>query len=501
MADRSRLRRQISRILDESTAATVSVIVQSMPGHLSRAIEMAALEVSGGRSLTSAEPMLPPVVGMRSGRSSAIGRGGRAARAAAPDRVVIERGPPIDVLASSSAFSSNRSARRGDALSRPRQLTVLGAAVVDLLRDDVAALPDKLPPQVSVFPNRWISVPPRMRSVAPSHEVTRRSQFAWGLEKCGALSCWGAFGARGQGVKIAVLDTGVQAKHPDLVGRVSHYVEFDKHGRSVASGVEAARDPDGHGTHVCGTLVGQRASGRWIGMAPDATVHVAKVLGPTGGTDEQILRGLEWAIAERVDVVNMSLGGLSFDAGVMDTYTAAIAAARAAGIPVVAAIGNDGSQTSGSPGNDAFAFAVGATDFNDRIAAFSGGRTQAVYESDVIDRKHLPLIYSKPDLCAPGVDIYSCNGARGWEYANGSSMAAPHVTGAMALLLSRHDPAGECEIHRLVGGDRVAALQQLLIGSVKELGENGQDHRYGWGRLDVSAAYTAAIDRGYRPPA
>jgi subtilisin family serine protease len=294
-----------------------------------------------------------------------------------------------------------------------------------------------------------------------------------------------------------VLDTGVNAAHPDLAGKVSRFAEFDAKGRIVREGVAKARDDDGHGTHVCGTLVGGRESGRWIGMAPEARLHVAKVLGKSGGTDEQILAGMEWAVAGGADIINMSLGALSFEPDVLDTYSAAIVAARSAGIPVVVSIGNDGAQVTGSPGNDLFALAVGASDVADCIAAFSGGRTQVIEKSKVIDAKDLPFIYSKPDLCAPGVDVYSCAGAKGWAYESGSSMAAPHAAGAAALLLSRMAGQPESALRALPGFERTEAIHDLLNGSVQELGENGQDHRYGWGRLDVLSAYANAVELGF----
>jgi len=105
--------------------------------------------------------------------------------------------------------------------------------------------------------------------------------------------------------------------------------------------------------------------------------------------------------------LSLSLGGLRMSPDVLDTYTRTILNANRLGIPVVVAAGNDGSQTTGSPGNDVFAFTVGATDIADRPAGFSGGRTQVITTSRYIDPKYLPLVYSKPEVTAPGVDVYS----------------------------------------------------------------------------------------------
>lgn len=486
------LEQQIERILDENAAQTVSVIVQGIQPSLAQAVREAANEVLKSRSVTRARTLLPsPSTRARPAHTA------DELRKAEIQTLVHAGQTAIEPIQSSSFLLGSRLARKSDSRGRPRVLQMAGAAVLEMDRDDLARIAVELPQIMAVYPNRHISPPPRMKSVDVPPQVSRRTSHNWGLEVSGALACWGAFGARGQGVKIAVLDTGVEAKHPDLQGKVKQFVAIDGKGGISRRGVANARDEDGHGTHVCGTLVGGRASGRWIGMAPEASLHVAQVLGRNGGTDEQVLAGLEWAVQSGADVINMSLGGMSFDPDVLDTYSAAIVAARAAGVPVIAAIGNEGAQVTGSPGNDLFAFAVGASDVVDCIAAFSGGRTQVVARSQIIDPANLPFVYPKPDLCAPGVDIYSCAGKKGWAYESGTSMATPHVAGAVALLLSKLPGQGASALRSLHGSERAEVLQNLLVGSVNELGENGQDHRYGWGRLNVLDAYANAVELGY----
>jgi hypothetical protein len=181
--------------------------------------------------------------------------------------------------------------------------------------------------------------------------------------------------------------------------------------------------------------------------------------------------------------ISMSLGGLTIGPDVPSTYTIAVIDALRLGIPVVTAIGNEGSQTSGSPGNDLFAFAVGATDSKDRVAGFSGGRTQIIFESAFLPPEALPLPYSKPDLTAPGVAVFSSVPDGKWEHFNGTSMATPHVAGAIALLLAATSLRKNIEKRKLG-----FTILDLLAGSVEELGESGQDHRYGFGRLDVLRA-------------
>lgn len=491
----AKVKRQVERILDESPHRTLSIIVQGKPAGLSEAIARAAEQALERRAITSATDLLPAPVDERTAPRRKPAE--QSAEVREMRRVGSEAIAPLQLA---SFVTSSRLARRSDDGGRPRPLHLAGAAAMEIDRDDLAQLPAALPEALAVFPNRRVPVPPKLRARSVPTAVERRTTHAWGVEACGALACWGAFDAKGQGTRVAVLDTGVEPDHPDLVGKIAKFAEFDAKGKVIKDGVQQAWDADGHGSHVCGTIAGGRASGRWIGVAPEARLLVAKVLGKSGGTDEQILKGMEWAVANGADVINMSLGGLSFEPGVLDTYTAAMIAARGAGVPVVVAIGNEGAQTSGAPGNDFFALAVGAMDVDDRVAAFSAGRTQIVEETDAIDPKYLPLIYSKPDLAAPGVHVYSCLGKKRWEHLNGTSMAAPHVAGAIAVLLSRTAAAkAGATLLSLSGWDRSDAIIQLVTGSVVDRGENGQDHRFGHGQLSALAAYGNAVDRGYLP--
>jgi len=239
--------------------------------------------------------------------------------------------------------------------------------------------------------------------------------------------------------------------------------------------------------------VGGSQSGRCIGLAPEAQIAAGLVLdGRRGGTDAQVLAGIDWAVNMRVDVLSLSLGGLVMDPETPPTYMEAILSCIEAGIPVVAAIGNEGEQTTGSPGNNLFALSVGATDARDRVAGFSGGRTQIIFESEHIDPAYLPMPYSKPELTAPGVAIYSAVPGGGYKAFSGTSMATPHVAGAIALLL------GATTLRdKETGMERTFAIQDLITGSVLDLGESGQDHRYGFGRLDILRAIGFARQRGY----
>lgn len=371
-------------------------------------------------------------------------------------------------------------------------------AVLDLTQSQLQELPTRVPNVAAVYPNRLVKLPPVFRPSALPAVVNDNKAHTWGLARTGALAVWGAFGARGEDIKVAVLDTGVDATHPDLKDKVVGFAEFDRKGAIIVDDVAKARDSDRHGTHCAGIIAGGNAKGRWIGMAPKAKILSGMVLSPerpgapASGTDAQILAGIEWAVRSGAQVISMSLGGMRLSPDVIDTYTRAFINANRVGIPVVAAVGNWGSQTSDSPGNDYFAFTVGATDARDLAAGFSGGRTQIVEKSRYIGEQYLPVVYSKPEVSAPGVDIYSSVPGGGYEAWSGTSMATPHVAAAMALLLGP-----QTTIASLDGLNRVATLQQLLTSTVTELGESGQNHRFGFGRIDVLRAFGYVQEQGF----
>ncbi|HEY5864386.1 MAG TPA: S8 family serine peptidase [Candidatus Tectomicrobia bacterium] len=364
------------------------------------------------------------------------------------------------------------------------------SAAITMKRDDLNKLPSVHNVR-NVHLNRMLRIPPLVEVKNLPTTILENKASAWGVNAIGALAAWGAYETRGQGIKIGLLDTGVDAGHPDLRDKVTAWAEFDFDGKEVAN--SKPHDTDQHGTHCAGTLVGGNSSGQWIGVAPQAEIAAALVInGTAGGSDAQLLAGIQWAIEQGVDVISMSLGGLTLDPEPPPTFTEAIVTALMAGIPVVTAIGNEGSQTTGSPGNDIFAFAVGATDHRDQIAGFSGGRTQIVYQSDFLQPALLPLPYTKPDISAPGVAVRSSIPGDTWASFNGTSMATPHVAGAIALLLSA------TSIRKQVGlNERAFLIQDLLTGAAEELGESGKNQRFGFGRLDVLRTIGFAKELGY----
>lgn len=384
---------------------------------------------------------------------------------------------------------SQRESRVRSKRQKPQLLWPAQSIVLTLNRDDLPEVVNSISNVQDVHINRNLKTPTYIETKQLPQSILDNKASAWGLQAINALAAWGAYGATGVGAKVAVLDTGIDVSHPDLAGKIGGWAEFNANGSMVVG--STPRDTDQHGTHVAGTIAGGDASGRWIGVAPEARIWAGLVLdGNIGGTDAQVLAGMQWAIDQGVDVINMSLGGLTLGPEVPSTYTQSVVNSLLAGTPVVGAIGNEGNQTSGLPGNEMFTFSVGATDHRDFPAGFSGGRTHILTDSAFIDPADLPLPYSKPNVSAPGVGVLSSVPGNDWAAFNGTSMATPHVAGAIALLVSMLDLTMED------GQDRAFLLQDLLTSTVEELGESGHDHRFGLGRIDVLRAFGYAEELG-----
>jgi subtilisin family serine protease len=293
------------------------------------------------------------------------------------------------------------------------------------------------------------------------------------LTQVDAPKAWQA-GVTGQGARVAVLDTGADFTHPDLVGQVVERADFSTEGGDAV-------DHYGHGTHVAATIAGSgvAAGGERRGVAPDADLLIGKVLGDDGsGTDSQVIAGMEWA-ASRADVVNMSLGGWEPSDGTDPLSLAVDTLTKQYGALFVVAAGNSG-PTPGqiaSPGAASMALTVGAVDGADKLADFS-------------DRG--PLVNSrgaKPELVAPGVDIVAARAAgttmgnpidARYTTASGTSMATPHVAGAAALLAQRH-PDWQAN-----------QLKAALVGAADPL--SGTDsYAVGAGRLNAARALTGVV--------
>ncbi|MGW7707859.1 S8 family peptidase [Streptomyces sp. NPDC054771] len=261
----------------------------------------------------------------------------------------------------------------------------------------------------------------------------RRASLDKSVPQIGTPAAWKA-GYTGKGVKIAVLDTGVDATHPDLQGRILDAKNF------TAS--PDTKDRVGHGTHVSSIAAGSgaKSGGKFKGVAPDAKLLEGKVLDDDGfGDDSGILAGMEWAVAQGADIINLSLGGS--DTPEVDPLEAAVNKLSAdQGVLFAIAAGNEGDMagTVDSPGSADAALTVGAVDDKDQLADFSS-RGPRIGDGAI-----------KPDVTAPGVDITAAaapgsaidqevgQNPPGYLTISGTSMATPHVAGAAALLKQQH---------------------------------------------------------------
>lgn len=263
----------------------------------------------------------------------------------------------------------------------------------------------------------------------------------WALERIGAPQLWAA-GFRGQGVRIGHLDTGVDASHPALSGKIAAFATIDADGNATPS---SPRDSGEHGTHTAGLLVGNQ-----VGVAPDARLVSALVLPEGGGTLAQVIGGIEWVIEQNVQVLSLSLGLQ----GTWPEFARIVEQVEALGVVGVYAIGNfgPGPETTGSPGNLPGALGIGATDQNDQVASFSSrGPVRWGYPYNTT--------LTKPDLVAPGVDLVSAAPGGGYQSMSGTSMSTPLVAGGVALLLSAKP------------GTPAATLEQALLNGAKPLGD------------------------------
>ncbi len=324
-------------------------------------------------------------------------------------------------------------------------------------------------------------------SLTGARSTTTDTSFAYGISKVwldgkvhaaladsvaqiGAPEVW-ASGDTGAGVDVAVLDTGVDAEHPDLAGRIESSVSFVP-GEDVT-------DRHGHGTHVASTIAGTGAGSNGLerGVAPGADLEIGKVLDNGGsGQDSWIIAGMEWAARERkAKVVSMSLGGDPTDG--TDPMSAAVNELSAeTGALFVIAAGNSGpdATTVGSPGAADAALTVGAVDGDDHLADFSS-RGPRLVDSAL-----------KPEITAPGVNIlaarsqFSIEGEGLYRTMSGTSMATPHVAGAAALLAAQHgDWSGQ-------------QLKDALVSTAKETPDYGP-YDAGSGRLDIAASTKATL--------
>jgi subtilisin family serine protease len=316
-----------------------------------------------------------------------------------------------------------------------------------------------------------------------------------------------ALGYTGEGVVVAVIDTGVNYNHLDLADHLwDGGSDFPHHGWDVYNHDDNPMDDHGHGTHCSGTVCGDGKAGSQTGMAPNATLMCVKCLDATGnGGAQNISEGIQWAVEHGCDMFSMSLGLPNSSIPDRTLLRHTCEAALDAGIVAAIAAGNEGSsqwqypipnnvRVPGScpppymdevqgtnPGDLTCSVCVGAVDYNDAAAYFSSRGPVTWQNTEFGDYPYEPGIgLIRPDVCAPGVDIKSANyqNISGYTTMSGTSMATPCVAGCMALMLSKDINLAPSEVCRI--------LEETALPLA-----SGKSNTYGFGRVDVFQAVEA----------
>jgi subtilisin family serine protease len=337
-----------------------------------------------------------------------------------------------------------------------------------------------------VVADKKYEVPPIRRSLRKAGTTATE----WGLDNIGAPRVWSELGVFGDGIVVGSIDTGVEYTHPALVqqyrgslgaGSFDHNYNWFDPANVCGFPSSAPCDNVAHGTHTVGTMVGDDHAGNQIGVAPHAKWIAAKGCETNSCSLDALLAAGQWMLAPtdlnglnprpdlRPHVINNSWGGGSGD----EFYRPIVQAWTAAGIFPVFSSGNSGPScgSAGSPGDYPESFAVGAHDSGNGIADFSG-RGPAVGG------------VAKPDVTAPGVFVRSSVPGSGYDFFDGTSMAAPHVAGAVALLWSGSEALlNDVEATRALLGSSATDTSDLSCGGTPE-----HDNVFGRGRLNAFAA-------------
>jgi subtilisin family serine protease len=371
---------------------------------------------------------------------------------------------PTPAAALRQRAQSSRPAPAAGVREGGTDLWLLNGYLKEVTAEELEAL--AADPRVEAVIENFVVTTPEVRPTALSDSSEEGN---WGVEAAGVRQAWELFGVRGRGVRIGHLDTGVDASHPDLAGRLADWAEFDGRGNRVVGSVP--HDNGFHGTHTAGTLVGGSAGGGPVGVAPEAQLLSAIVLGASGGTLAQVVAGMQWALDpdgdpttdDGVRVLSLSLGA----PGRFLVFEQVVRTLMDAGVLPVFAIGNGGANTTVAPGNVPGALSVGALSASNGVPYFSGGGRLSGADGRLV---------MKPEIAAPGAAVRSTLPGGVYGTMSGTSMATPFVAGVAALLLEKSPT---------LSADR---LRALLLETARDVGEPGEDDRSGHGRVDVLAA-------------
>ncbi len=323
----------------------------------------------------------------------------------------------------------------------------------------------------------------------------------WGIATIKADQVWSQYGVRGEGIVVGIQDTGVSWTHEALQNQYRGWngvsadheaswhdaIHATSHGSSCGSDATAPCDDYDHGTHVAGTVVGHTPANQ-IGVAPGARWIACRCMDNGWGTPATYLECLQWFLApagdssQSPDIINNSWSCPPSEGCSQATLESAVQTVIDAGIMLVASNGNQGpscATTLDPPGLYRQSYSVGAADSGENLASFSS-RGPVQYDGET---------YIKPDITAPGVNIRSSAKNGGYVAMSGTSMAAPHISGVIALLWSGHPGLrGKMDLTRQIFNSTAQSLDYTGCGDPPGVPNNG----YGWGRVDVLAAYKKA---------
>ncbi len=269
----------------------------------------------------------------------------------------------------------------------------------------------------------------------------------YGVRMVGAPLEWPE--TEGEGVKVGIIDTGVDETHVELKNRIKDGINFS------GGSTDDFCDQNGHGTHIAGIVAAERNGVGVVGVAPKADLYIAKAFAQDGKTEyPAIEKSVRWLWEKNVDVINMSFSSAYTSA----RYRSLIWDTHRRGISIICAAGNEGKHgenTIGYPANYAETVAVSAVDINKNIADFSSRGKAA-------------------EICAAGIDVYSTYPGGRYALLSGTSMACPVITGAVALLQAK----GYLRYGRRLSPEEIRLLLNIYT---EKLGQKGRDLSYGYG--------------------
>ena len=393
--------------------------------------------------------------------------------------------------------------QRNGLVTEPKMLWIANAISFEATREAILSLADRSDIMVIDFDKERYCIPDGEESqpAYPTREITSN------VTQVNADQVWN-LGYTGQGVVVAVIDTGVNYNHLDLADHLwDGGAEFPHHGYDVINNDNDPMDDHGHGTHCAGTVCGDGTAGSQTGMAPDATLMCVKCMDSSAHcSNTDVINAMQWSVDHGCDVISMSIVGHGhyiweqtlirnacvnvLNAGVIASFAAGNEGGELSQYPIPENIGLPGGcpppyldpEQALNPGGLSCSVCVGAVDSNDQAADFTSHGPRDWSESDYSDYPYTPgsqwefgLI--RPDVCAPGVSIKSANykSNNGYKYMSGTSMAAPCVAGCMALMLSKDPDATPADLCRF--------LEETAVPL-----STGKSNIYGCGRVDALAA-------------